>query len=476
MSVARVPTGVPGLDNVLGGGLLPGALMFVAGMPGAGKTVLTLQMAFASARRGVPAVYFTTFSEPHDKLVRHVQGFPFYSADLLGEGVQLLNLEQALRRGSEETAEAIIQAARAQRAGLVVLDGLRGVTDILGGSDARVRELLYQLSAQLGVLGVCGVITFEVDPAEATSADFVSADVVLTLRHTPGRGSARMLEVLKARGSEPLAGAHSLFITESGVVVYPQAEMIPTRPAEGVPRQRAPFGIAGLDALMGGGPTVGTSTLVVGAPGTGKTLLALQWLLAGAATGERGLLLGFHESAGQLIDRAEALGLDLRARVADGSIDLWTQPAVALDGNKLAGDLRARIAERGVQRLVIDSAAEVEASVAPERAAAYLSALVAYLRGEGVTTLLTREVSGKIGLELDLTSTAAVVLAENLILLRQTFTNGGAQRSLAILEMRYTAFTPGLYTYTIGTGGLRIGGLASGVAPVTGLEGNGGTP
>jgi circadian clock protein KaiC len=476
MSLVRVPTGIPGLDEVLGGGLLPGALMFVAGMPGAGKTVLALQMAFASARRGTPAVYFTTFSEPHDKLVRHVQGFPFYSADLLGEGVQLLNLEQALRRGSEETADAIIQAARAQHAGLVVLDGLRGVADILGGNETRVRELLYQLSAQLGVLGVCGVITFEIDPAEATAADFVTADVVLTLRHMPGRGRGRALEVLKARGSEPLAGAHSLYITDQGVVVYPQAEVVRARLAEGVPRRRAPFGIAALDALMGGGPTAGTSTLVVGAPGTGKTLLALQWLLAGAAAGERGLLLGFHESAGQLMDHTEALGLDLRARVADGSIDLWTQPAVALEGNRLAGELRARLAARHARRLVIDSSAELESSVAPERAAMYLSALIAYLRGEGITTLLTREVSGKISLELDLTGTAAVVLAENLILLRQVFNTSGVQRTLAILEMRYTAFTPGLYTYTIGAGGLRVGGPASGVAPVAGLEGNGGTP
>jgi circadian clock protein KaiC len=467
MSVERMPTGVPGLDEVLGGGLLPGALIFVAGVPGAGKTVLAQQMAFASARRGVPAVYFTTLGEPHDKLLRHIGGFGYYDQALLGEGVLLLNLEQSLRQGIEETAEAIVQTARAQRARLVVLDALRGVSDLLGGGGMRARELLYQLSAKLGLLGVCCVVTFETDAlSPGAISEFVTADVVLALQFAPSTGSRR-LEVLKARGSAPLPGSHSFRIAGEGVAVFPQTESLSVRPAAGVAERRAAFGIAALDVLMQGGPTAGTSTVIAGAPGTGKTLLALDWLQAGAASGEPGLLVGFHENADRLLDRADALGQALREHVEAGRIDLWTRPPIALDGDQLASELRDRVATRGVRRLVVDSARELESSVGSDRAATFLIALVAYLRGEGVSALLTYEISNKVGIDLDFAGTPAAVLAENLLFLRQTLDDDSPRRVLAVLEMRYSGFNRALHLYDITDRGIRVGAPLGGPAATT---------
>jgi circadian clock protein KaiC len=466
MNGTRVPTGIPGLDVVLGGGLLPGALLFIVGMPGAGKTLLAQQMAFASARRGVPAVCFTTLSEPHDKLLRHIGDLSFYDPALLGEGVLLLNLEQALRQGAEETTDAIVQTVRGQGAGLVVLDALRGAADLLGGSGTRTRELLYQLSARLGLLGVCCVVTFETD-AFTTDAmlEFVSADVVIALKTTPEK-AVRTLHVLKARGCAPLAGDHSLYIERDGITVYPQAESLPVRPAAGISQQRAAFGLPALDALLQGGPNAGTSMVIAGAPGTGKTLLALDWLQAGAAAGERGLLLGFHESAAQLLDRADSFGLPLRRYVEQGSIELITRPPVALDGNVIAAELRARIAANGVRRLAVDSARELEASVPAERATSYLAALVAYLRGEAVSALVTYEVSNKVGIDFDFSGTSAAVLAEDKLFLRHSVDRRSSPRALAVLKMRYSSFDPALHSYAITSAGFSVGPPFDAAPPV----------
>ena len=395
------------------------------------------------------------------------RSFEYYDQALLGEGVLLLNLEQSLRQGIEETADAIVQTARGQRAGLVVLDALRGVSDLLGGGGMRARELLYQLSAKLGLLGVCCLVTFETDAlSPGAITEFVTADVVLALQFAPSTGGRR-LEVLKARGSAPLAGSHSFHIADDGVTIYPQAESLPLRTPAGVASVRAAFGIPALDVLMQGGPTAGTSTVIAGAAGTGKTLLALDWLQAGAANGEPGLLLGFHENSDRLLDRADALGQPLRRQVAAGQIDLWTQPPIALDGDQLASELRARVATRGVRRLVVDSARELEGSVTAERAATFLAALVAYLRGEGVSALLTYEISNKVGIDLDFAGTPAAVLAENLLFLRQTLDEDNPRRALAVLEMRYSGFERALHLYDITDRGIRIGAPLGGPAATT---------
>src|SRR5262249_11851516 len=156
------------------------------------------------------------------------------------------------------TADAIVQMARSSRAALVVLDGFRGVIDFIG-SPIRVREFLYQLSAKLGVLGTTCIVTFEAEPRDSSlHSDMTMADVVVGMWYQPYRVShARRIEVLKARGSNPLAGSHSLVIATEGISCYPQAEMLPVRPARGVTAERAAFGLPALDAMLGGGLTVG---------------------------------------------------------------------------------------------------------------------------------------------------------------------------------------------------------------------------
>lgn len=453
----RVSTGIPGLDQVLGGGLLPGALVFIVGAPGTGKTLMAQQISFHTAAAGRSALYFTALSEPHNKLLMHIRNFTFFDASVFGDRLQILNLEQLLKQGAEETANAVVQMAREQRAALVVIDGFRGLLSFVDDPVA-LRQLLYQLSAQLAVLGTTCIVALEAEPHDpALSAELTVADSIIALYHRGYRVThRRLLEVVKARGSDPMPGFHSFVISTAGLVCYPQAELLPVKPAPGIPHERAAFGVAELDAMLDGGLTVGTSTILAGAPGAGKTTAALTWLLEGAAHGEPGLLMGFRESEQQLTGKAALVGLDLAGAMAAGSMALWTQTPVALDPNQLAAELRARLDGDGVRRLVIDSERELERCMEPERVDEYLTALIAYLRGERVTALFTREIPIGLQAELDFTDTPSAVLAENVLLLGRYAANGSLQRAVTVLKMRFSSFDPTPHEYELSNAGLAL--------------------
>jgi circadian clock protein KaiC len=457
----RLTTGIPGLDRALGGGLLPGAMVFLVGAPGSGKTITAQQMAFHAARGGGTALYFTALSEPHNKLISHVKGFAFFDEQLMGTRLQLLNLEQALRQGAEETADAIVQMARAERASLVLLDGFRGVVDFVG-SPIRVREFLYQLGAKLAILGATSILTFEAEPRDvALHPEMTAADVVIGMSYRPYRvAHRRQIEVIKARGSAIMPGVHSMAITEQGVACYPQAEMLPIKAPTGISGARASFDLPALDTMLHGGLTAGTSTVLAGSVGAGKTLLALAWLLVGAARGEPGLLMGFQESATQLVDKAQLVGLDLRSAVDAGRIALWTQPPVALDPNRLAAGLRERIATGGVRRLVVDAEIDLEQALEPERVADYFAALTAYLNGEQVTTLFVKEIVDGSDGRVDFSDTPLTVLAENLIVLEGNGGGGPRRHAITVLKMRFSGFDTAPHAFAVAAEGISVGAAA----------------
>lgn len=456
--IARLSTGIPGLDQALGGGLLPGAMAFILGAPGSGKTITALQMAFHVAAGGGTVLYFTALSEPHIKLIAHVREFAYFDEQLLGTRLQLLNLEQALRQGAEETADAVVQAARAERAALVVLDGFRGVVDFVG-SAIRVREFLYQLGAKLAIVGATSVLTFEAEPRDVElQSETAVADVLIGMQYRPYRvAHRRQLEVIKARGSNILAGVHSVAITAQGITCYPQAEMLPVKAPSGILNERAAFGVASLDAMLHGGLTAGSSTVLAGDVGAGKTVLALAWLLAGAARGEPGLMMGFQESGAQLIDKARLLGLDLAGAVDAGKITLWTQPPVALDPNRIAAGLRERIAATGVRRLVVDAEIDLERALEPDRIGDYFAALIAYLNGEQVTSLFIKEIPTVLGGPVDFSETPSAVLAENVILLNGYESGGALRHAVTVLKMRFSGFDATPHAFRVDAAGGVVG-------------------
>ncbi|MBV9172207.1 MAG: circadian clock protein KaiC [Chloroflexi bacterium] len=459
----RFDTGVPNLDLVLGGGLLRGTIVMVVGPPGSGKTILGQQIAFHAARRGEVALYFTGYSESHEKLLAHNRSLSYFSVEAIGTEVQMGSLPDLLAEGAEQAKQAVLESAQKEHASLVILDGFRSIRGFLP-DDQAAAEFLYSLGAMLAMLGATLIVLVEGDATDRIRDPEQSVcDVILSLhRVVRGGGHRRALEVLKVRGAAPLAGLHPFAIDSNGVTIYPRLESVV--PADGgtwTPA-RAGFGIPDIDDLISGGLNVATSTVAAGTPGLGKTLLGLHFLAEGARRGEPGLFAGFIESPAQLRAKARTFGIDLEAAERAGTLELLIIPPHDLDADLAAWRIRQRIEARHVRRLVIDSATELQGGLtSPERAAMFLASFAAYLRSEGVTTYMTVDVPTIVGPELSFTGNPLLVFAENLLLLRYAELVGELHRVFAVLKMRFSNFDRALRVYTIEDGvGIKIAGRA----------------
>lgn len=466
-------TGVPNLDRVLGGGIRRGSLTMVMGAPGAGKTMLAQQVAFHAAEHTGTILYLTGYSETHDKLLANSRGLSFFNPSSVGREIQFFSLADLLREGAEQTEEAIVGAARTHGARLVILDGFRSIRRFLA-SDQEVAHFLYSMGAKLALLEAATLICLEGDPlASSHDPELTVCDAVLSLRReVRGAQERRLLEVLKVRGAAPLAGLHPYTIDSGGITVYPRWESVVVPQDPPWSGERFQFGVPGIDAMLGGGLTAQTTTLVAGSPGVGKTLLGLHFLSAAERAGQPALYVGFTEDRAQLRERSRVFGLNLEEAEAADQLRLAVLPGYDLEADRIAAFIARDIEQRGVRRLMIDSLSEIERSVAdPQRKADFLSALVMYLRNQNVTTYVTLDINSIVSPTLEFVDTPLSVLAENLIVLRYAEYRNRLLRLIAVLKMRFSSYDPTVYEYTITAGrGIEPKGPApSAVGLLTGI-------
>ncbi len=461
-----LPTGVANLDEVLGGGLSPGALVLIMGLPGSGKTTLANQIAFAAARRGQTVLILTALSEPTSKIIAHLSTFTFFDQALVGGNVQFMSLQNMLPHGLKVTSDEVVAMARSIGAGMIVLDGFRGMrgTD---GSPQEARQFLYDVGATLGTLGVTTLITSEADPRDPTFfPETTAADVILGMHYAlSGVRQRRGIEVVKARGTSPLAGLHGIDLTVEGVKVYPQLEGRVARALRQAcvaethtvadARARQSFGLPDLDALLDGGIPRGTSTLIAGSPGVGKSLLALYFALAGSAAGERTVYLSFREDQPQLQRLAApfTIGDQLATACADGSMTFLYQPTIEIHPDAIADMLLTTLDRVQPQRLVIDSIAEWAAAVTRTSSAArlddYLTALLQATEIRRLTTVMTHATTKVIALSLDVFNEPLAMLAENMLILQQIPLHARLQRVVSVAKMRYSRHDDTLRAFDI---------------------------
>lgn len=474
-------TGVPNLDQLLGGGLPANAFVLIMGRPGSGKTTLANQIAFHAAGVGKRILILTALSESTSKLIEHLRSFDFFKQTFIGGPIQFLSLQPLLGQGLEAAGREILSMARRMNADMVVLDGFRGMRGI-EGAPLLARQFLYDVGTTLSTMGSMFLVTTETEPTDPTFyPETTTADVIIALHYSVvDVAQRRTLEVVKARGRAPLPGLHSLALSGKGAVIYPQFEVrviqelleqrqrpdeqiqvntiAPSERASSVgtstvdvveavdDQARAPFGLPELDLLMTGGLTRGTSTLIAGSSGTGKTLLALNFAVAGVRAGEPTLYVGLREGLEQILAKADTfnLGHDLRqALQPGGGLTLLRIPPIQLNPDVVADRLLSELDRIGAKRLIVDSVYELERAIRssehPRRLDDYLAALVEALHARRVTALFTRETEKALAASLDFSGEPLSVLAENVILLQQVVFRQNLFRLLSVLKMRMSS-------------------------------------
>ena len=442
-ALERLPTGIDGLDEVLAGGLVRGGSYLVTGRPGTGKTILANHVAHNHGRAGGSVIFATVLAESHSRMLAHLAGFRFFAPEQVAQRVVYINIYDELRRNGLLGARDLLRRqVREQRATLLVIDGA-GVLEEFAATQLEYRHFVYELHTQLGLLG-CTALLLADDDRREIHPTAAHVDGILALEdESAGLRDIRVLHVVKLRGFSYLRGRHAFAITQAGFEVYPRLESMLSElpPAPPERRERLGFDLAGLDDMLRGGLLAGSATVVLGAPGAGKTTAGLHFIAAGARRGERGLIVSLQERPAQMVGKAEAVGLELERHVREGLVRISWHPSVELLTDAWARELLSVVSEHRPDRLHLDTLTDVELMrvLAPERAPAFLGALTHELRVRGVTTILAAEVGAVIGGPLEVAMPVQAARADNVILLRYVELRSQLRRLISIVKTRDSA-------------------------------------
>ena len=461
VNISRLATGVPGLDEVLGGGLPELSFNLIAGQPGCGKTTLAHQIMFALATPERPAIYFTVLGEPPLKMLRYQQQFDFFDGEAINQSIRFINLsEDAMAGELDKVLKRIVDEVTQHSPAFVFIDSFRSVV-LAGETGGNPHTRLQQFVQQLGMLMTSWQATTFLIGEYFTETDanpvFTVSDGLIWLRQSVQRNSmVRQLEILKMRGQPTLPGLHTFRIGNAGVEVFPPASVAILPRASANTAAMAPrllMGVAGLDEMLGGGLPRGYSLLVAGPSGSGKSLLAAAFLAEGARSGETGVIAAFEQHPNRSRSRIVA---DL---IAAGKLGLVENRAADLSIDEIVYMLMREIRRLGATRVVIDSLSGFELALAPTFRQDFresLANMVTALAGTGVTLLMTSELEDRYT-DLRFSPYGTAFMTDAIIVQRYIEVDSRLRRVMAVVKQRASAHSDQLREFTIDDTGIRIG-------------------
>jgi circadian clock protein KaiC len=433
-ALARLTTGNPQLDMILGGGFPANSINIIMGEPGSGKTILAEHLIFANARAEErPILYFTTLSEPLAKVVHYLQQFGFFEESKLGESIFYESIgDELLEQGLQMLVPRIKETITSQKPRIIVIDSFKALHD-LDVSRAEMRRTLYELAGLLTAYETTAFLLGEYNASEiAKYPEFAIADGMVELaRNKLGTRDERYLRVLKLRGSSYMEGLHGFRLTMNGLDVFPRLVSPSVPPTYRIQTERVRTGVAGLDEMLGGGLPKGRSTFLLGPTGSGKTTLSLQFVLEGVRHGEPCLYANFEENPSQLAQQIGGLGVDPEEAKRKGLHFLYASP-VELQIDSIIAEMFETVQRKGIQRVVIDGVGDLLVAASDtQRLHGYLYALSQHFSVRGVTGLFAYERAGREqGLDARLSA-----LADNIIQLDVEL-DGKARRTIRIVKAR----------------------------------------
>lgn len=463
VAIRQIPSGVRGLDEILGGGIPELSFNIIAGTPGCGKTTLAHQILFANATVESPALYFTVLGEPALKMMRYQQQYEFFDEAKIGTAIRFINLEHELRNGSlEAVLEEITRHVTTSSPSLVVVDSFRSVVrkSRTGASDIELQGFVQALAQFLTSWQATSFLVGEYAEDEIhDNPVFTIADGLIWLSQVAERNSVvRKLQVVKLRGQESVPGLHTVRISAQGMQAFSRTLGLTGRKTKPQGRQRLSLGIPQLDLMLGGGVLQGDSLLIAGPSGSGKSAIATQFISEGLRNGENAIIAVFEERPEGYAARAGELGMDLKTPQEQGKLKILYLRPLDLSVDESMREILDVVKEIGATRLVIDSLAGFEMALAPGFRTDYRESLyrmIGALTGAGVTILSTVEVEDTFT-TLPFSHYAVSFLTDDIVRLRYVEMGGYLRMIMVVIKMRGSSHSREIREYKITSAGIVV--------------------
>ncbi len=462
----KIPTHIAGFDELSEGGLPKGRAVVVSGSAGSGKTIFGVEFLYRGANDfGEPGL-FVTFEERREDIIKEVAGFGWDLTKLEDKGLLAFVDASRVADNQVEVGDYDFGALIARiKFGIRKVNAKRVVIDSIGSlflrykDSALVRRELFKIIATLRELGVTTVITAErVSDTDAASRfgveDFVADSVVFLYNTAVGRSRERQIEILKLRGGSHQTGKYPFLISETGIAVFPRESQAFAKES---PTKRLSIGVTGIDAMTDGGLFRGSTSLLMGPSGTGRTVLGLHFLSEGAKRRERGILFSFEEGRAQILTDARTIGRNFGADEKRGLLKIVAWPPEALPLEAYLKKMRELIEEYSPKRVVIDSVTPLANSVDEQRFRRFVVSLNSFLKSKQVTTIINYTTSAGLTSSLAAESDVAVV-ADNIIVMRFAESAGKMDRVVLIAKSRASAHDKEIRRYAINSRGLCLTG------------------
>ena len=456
--------GIQGLDDIIRGGLARGRVFLLEGSPGTGKTTIATQFLLDGVARGETCLYVTLSesveelregAEAHGWSIDGIEVFELTPPESLLDAEQQQSLLYSSDLELGETTRRIFETMERVKPDRLVIDSLSEIR-LLAQSSLRYRRQVLALKHYFTRHGATVLMLDDLTTETLDKTVHSVAHGVIRLEElSPDYGpERRRLRVIKYRGRSFRGGYHDFAIRDGGVVVFPR--LVSAEHRKPFQRDVTRSGSAELDALLGGGVERGSSVLILGPAGTGKSLLALNFVVSAAARGEKSAMFVFDEELGLLFERARGLGIDIQAMVEAGTLFIEQVDAAEMSPGEFTSMVRRCVEQHGARTVVVDSLNGYQAAMPEEKALIlHMHELLQYLNRQGATTFLTVAQHGLVG---DMKAPVDVTyLADTVVLLRYFEALGRVRRAISVIKKRTSAHEDTIREYRISSDGVTLG-------------------